>query len=389
MTAALTAIASQSGDQQVINVFTELWLYLEHNKDQLDAANAKNVQLEAELNQVNGELNTVSQSLVMALARPASSNPLGGTQTPKLSKIFADPGTYDGSRGKKFEEWWTHIHAWQDENSATLAGAAGICAMLSRMVGGDTGTFACARLNEMIRGKKWTWQEFTALVEGNFWSSNKKDWNRRGLLSLKQGSTLMDTFITRFDMFQALAQYPEDRLIELSEQNADQQIVKRLILEKGCYTNVADFKKDLKEAGSRKRLLNFIKSGMAERAKTRDPNAMDIDATWSSNNKCFNCGGEHFTKEYKKPKLQCGKCKFLGGGHKKDCSQRGKGGWQARSTKTEEGATSWDEAKSIKNKKEDKGKGRDWSKFIQGMSLNKARAWFKDYENLAVKSGKA
>ena len=40
---ALTAITSQLGDSQVVNVFTELWLYLEHNKDQLDAVNAKNV----------------------------------------------------------------------------------------------------------------------------------------------------------------------------------------------------------------------------------------------------------------------------------------------------------------------------------------------------------
>ena len=157
---------------------------------------------------------------------------------------------YDGSRGKKFEEWWTCIRVWQDENSTALAGAASICAVLSRMVGRDTGTFACAQLNKMIRGKKWTWQEFTALVEGNFWSSNEKNWNRKALSSLKQGSTPMNMFITRFDMFQALAQYPEDWLIELLEQNTNQQIVKRLILEKGHYTTVADFKKDLKEAGS-------------------------------------------------------------------------------------------------------------------------------------------
>ena len=58
-------------DPAVINVFTELWLYLENNKDQLDVANTKNVQLEAELNQVTGKLNAVSQSLAMALARPA------------------------------------------------------------------------------------------------------------------------------------------------------------------------------------------------------------------------------------------------------------------------------------------------------------------------------
>ena len=84
--------------------------------------------------------------------------------------------------------------------------------------------------------------------------------------------------------------------------------------------DVVDFKKDLKEAGSRQQLLNFIKSGMVERAKTRDPNAMDIDAAWSGNNKCFNCSREHFAKECKKPKLQCSECKFLGGSHKKDCS---------------------------------------------------------------------
>ena len=232
---ALTTISTRTGkDPAVTNVFTELRLYLENNKDQLDMANTKNVQLEAELNQVTNKLNVVSQSLAMALARLASSNPLDGQQAPKLSKIFADPRTYDSSRGKKFEEWWTHVHTWQDENSTTLARAASIRTVLSRMVGGDAGTFACAWLNEMIRGKKWTWQEFTTLVEGNFWSINEKDWNRKALSSLRWGLTPMDTFITRFDMFQALTKYSEDQLIELLEQNPDQQIVERLILEKGC-----------------------------------------------------------------------------------------------------------------------------------------------------------
>ena len=145
-------------------------------------------------------------------------------------------------------------------------------------------------------------------------------------------------------------------------------------MEKGHYTTVVDFKKDLKEAGSQKQLLNFIKSGTAEWAKTQDPNTIDIDAAQRGNSKCFNCSGEHFAKECKKLKLQRGECKFLGGGHKKDCSRRGKGGCQACSAKTEEGTISWDEAKSIENKKEDKGKGCDWSKSIQGMSLDEVRA---------------
>ena len=358
LTVALTAILTRTGENpEVVNIFTELRLYLENNKDQLDMANTKNVQLEAELNQVTNELNAISQSLAMALARPALSNPLGGQQAPKLSKIFADPGTYDGSRGKKFEEWWTCVCAWQDENSAALTGTAGIHAVLSRMVGRDASTFACAWLNEMIGGKKWMWQEFTTLVEGNFWSTNEKDWNRKASLSLRQGSTPMDTFITRFDTFQALAEYSEDWLIELLEQNADRQIVERLILEKGHYMSVADFKKDLKQAGSRKQLLNFIRSGMTEMAKTKDPNAMDIDATWSSNNKCFNCGREHFAKECKKPKLQCSECKFLSSGYKKDCSCWRKGGRQACSAKTEEGTTSWDENKSTKKGKRRQGQG--------------------------------
>ena len=63
---------------------------------------------------------------------------------------------------------------------------------------------------------------------------------------------------------------------------------------------VADFKKDLKQAGSRKQLLNFIKSGMVKRVKIRDPNAMDVDVTQSSNNKCFNCSRDHIIKKCKK-----------------------------------------------------------------------------------------
>ena len=99
---------------------------------------------------------------------------------------------------------------------------------------------------------------------------------------------------------------------------------------------------------------------------------MDIDATQSGNNKCFNCGVEHFTKECKKPKLECSECKFLGGGHKKDSFHWGKGGQQACSTKTKEGATFWDEDKSTKKEKEDKSKGQDWSKSIQGIYLDEA-----------------
>ena len=77
----------------------------------------------------------LSQSLAVALTRSGGSSSITGTapKSPKLSKIFADP--YNGSRGKKFKEWWTCIHTWQKENATILTGAAGMCTMLSRLVG--------------------------------------------------------------------------------------------------------------------------------------------------------------------------------------------------------------------------------------------------------------
>ena len=80
--------------------------------------------------------------------------------------------------------------------------------------------------------------------------------------------------------------------------------------------------------------------------------------------------------------LQCGECKFLGWGYKKDCFYHGKGSRQAQGAmKEKEVTTSWNKNKSTKKEDKDEGKGWDWSKSIQGMNFDKAQAWFKDYEN--------
>ena len=118
---------------------------------------------------------------------------------------------------------------------------------------------------------------------------------------------------------------------------------------------------------------------------------MDIDAVKTGGkNKCFNCQqGSHLGKDCLKPKLQCPKCHFLGGGHQKACSKRGKGkgngnGRQVCTIDSEDRpTTSWDEDKSTN--KDNKGKGCDWTSSMKGMSLDKAHAWFKDYETLTAK----
>ena len=133
----------------------------------------------------------------------------------------------------------------------------------------------------------------------------------------------MEAFLLKFENYALLADYDETWQIELLEQNADKEIVSRLILEKGRYTFLDTFKANLRQAGARKQLLSFIQKGTAERVKQKDPNAMDIDAIKTGGkNKCFNCQQEgHFGKDCLKPKLQCPECHFFRGGHQKACSK--------------------------------------------------------------------
>ena len=58
--------------------------------------------------------------------------------------------------------------------------------------------------------------------------------------------------------------------------------------------------------------------------------------------------------------------------------------------RTPEGLLQEGQKQGKSTNKDNKGKGRDWTSSIKGMSLDEAHTWFKDYETLTAKlAGKA
>ena len=102
LTAALSTAANRGGSWG--DLAAELRLFMEAQQDTLDASRILNMNLSHEVDQLKAQL----------LAIPAG-RPSTGTRAPsepKLSKIFSNPGNFDGFTGKKFEEWWTRVHGW-------------------------------------------------------------------------------------------------------------------------------------------------------------------------------------------------------------------------------------------------------------------------------------
>ena len=235
----------------------ELRLFMEAQQDALDATRILNLNLAQEVDQLKAQL----------LEIPAS-GPSTGTRAPSepiLSKIFSDPRNLDGTHGKKFKEWWTRVCSWRHKNQNALPDKKEISTVLSCTVGGSAGDFTRGHLNTILRGVgEEDWDDFTILVEKHFRSTNEKDQNQLALWNLKQKGHPMDMFLLKFENYALLADYNDTWQIELLEQNADKEIVSRLILEKGRYASLQQFKADLQQAGAHKQLLNFIQKGTVE-----------------------------------------------------------------------------------------------------------------------------
>ena len=150
---------------------------MEAQQDALDATRILNINLSQEVDQLKVQL--------LAIPMDGPSTGTRAPSEPKLSKIFSDPGNFDGSPGKKFEQWWTRVCGWQHENAAALPDQKAISAVLSCMGGGRAGDFARSQLNAILRGVGETnWDDFSTLVEKHFRSTNEKDQNRLALWNL-------------------------------------------------------------------------------------------------------------------------------------------------------------------------------------------------------------
>ena len=117
---------------------------MEAQQDVLDTSRMLNINLSNEVDQLKAQL------LAIPMAGPSAGHHAAPSE-PKLSKVLSDPGTFDGTRRKKFEEWWTYVRAWRHKNQSALPGQKGIHAVLSRMVGGSAGDFARGHLNAILR----------------------------------------------------------------------------------------------------------------------------------------------------------------------------------------------------------------------------------------------
>ena len=95
---------------------------------------------------------------VLAMQVQATATATAMAQTAKISKLLADPGSFDGSMSK-FKEWWAKVKAWQAENHLAMPANTDkpVCTVLLRLEGSKTGSFARMRLEILNSRTAYTW----------------------------------------------------------------------------------------------------------------------------------------------------------------------------------------------------------------------------------------
>ena len=295
---------------------------------------------------------------LMGLYGWAGITPGGGSGGTKV-EIFQDPRSYDGS-ASKFEEWWTKMNAWlechpkqfqeKDEQGHDVpALKPHMYTVLSRLKGSKGSHYAEMELKKLADGKSLHcyWELFSVEIEGVFRPQLQKDWARSMLKKHKQTDNMsMVAFIAEFMKLKYYTATEDREAIGLLEDNVHPHIRYQLFSTGRRSANYDATLMAIKEIGTNLEAYRMYAKAGQEAGPSRTVNqaeaaelgpgleADNIGAlSWDDkkkkgkgkappprSNKCFNCGDEgHSIKDCRKPKNPCSKCKFHGGGHRRDC----------------------------------------------------------------------
>ena len=215
-------------------------------------------------------------------------------------------------------------------------------------------------------------------VEGLFHTTNKKNWARKELCELKQPT---DDFIVKWEALYLQVEVDDSHAVELLERNTTPGTIARIFQEGKRMDDPIDYLKEIQRVGSARDSLDFIMGWTQYRSNYKssghkDPNAMDVSAAQCGNDRsCFNCGGTgHHAKDYRKPKVECLDCHFLGGGHKKECRHSNMHRVHATNS-TQEAAMSWGDSSSPKEKPRN---NTNPFAAVREMSYDAMKAYFYD-----------
>ena len=294
----------------------------------------------------------------------------GGGSSSKI-EIFSDPGPYDSFKAK-FEEWWMKAHAWMDCNPRHFTTKDAnrdlvpnakmrvytILSRLRRQKGSYFAETELLKLEQGISAFSEDWDAFVNEVEGLFQPILQKDWAKQQIVAYKQGRTSIDDYLAKWRMLYFQSKIDNTFGVYLLEQDVSKQIIKEVFWQNKQSAAVDPMLTAIWAVSKQIEAFELLCGKISERPE-QSSQEVTIDAAQRRGKpKCFNCREEgHLTNNCKKPKNQCPKCKFLGGGHSWNCGDN-------RTAHTTE---------TMNSPKE-----KDPFAAIRGMSFNAMKAYFYD-----------
>ena len=336
----------------------------------------------------------------------------GGGGGPSKVEIFQDPGSYN-RMPSKFEEWWMKMNAWLECHPKQFAKnqmgfnvpelKLRMYVVLSRLKGTKGAHYVEMELQKLVDGTSMHchWPLFATEIKGLFHPMLQQDWARQALKKLKQTDNMSTiTFIAEFMKLKYYSKTEDSAAVGILEDNVHPHIQFQLFTTGRRSTDYNTTLIATKDIGTSLEAYRLIARAGQEAGPSHSICEMDNTETgpgpkedigtmlWDEKkrkgkgrvpaprgNKCFNCRQDgHGIKDCKKPKNQCGECKFHGGGHRCNCSK-----FIAKVHITTAEQMSMHLAPSV---------SKDSFAAIHGMDFEQMQVYFWDKKDLAEKLGK-